>query len=73
MLELVTFHRLIGLVVRASTSGAEDPGFESSLQQDFLGSSRTSDFKIGTPVATLLGTWHYRVSAGIGQPGVSTL
>ena len=27
----------------------------------FQGSSHTSDLKIGTPVATLPGTWHYRV------------
>ena len=39
----------------------------------FSGSSHTSDFKIGTPVATLPGAWHYRVSAGTGQPGVSIL
>ena len=25
----------------------------------------------GTSVATLPGTWHYRVSTGTGQPGVS--
>ena len=51
----------------------EDPGFESSLGQDFSGSSHTSDLKIGTPVATLPGTWRYRVCAGTGQPGVSML
>ena len=39
----------------------------------FPGSSHTSDFKIGTPVATLLGAWRYRVSAGTGWPGVSIL
>ena len=33
----------------------------------------TSDFKIGTPVATLPGAWRYRVSAGTGRPGVSIL
>ena len=32
-----------------------------------------SDLKIGTPVATLPGTWPYRVSAGTGRPGVSIL
>ena len=31
------------------------------------------DFKIGTPVATLPGAWHFRVSAGTGWPGVSIL
>ena len=45
-----------GLVVKASTSGAEDLGFESGLRQDFSGLSDTSDLKIGTPVATLPGT-----------------
>ena len=43
--------RLAGLVVKASTSAAEDPGFESRLRRDFSGSSHTSDLKIGTPVA----------------------
>ena len=46
-------YRLVGLVVKTSTSGAEEPGFESRLRRDFSGSSRTSDFKLGTPVATL--------------------
>ena len=39
-------------MVKASTSGAEDPGFESRLRRDFSGSSHTSDLNIGTPVAT---------------------
>ena len=65
--------RLAGLVVRASDSGAEDPGFESHLRWDFSGSSHTSDFKVGTPVATLPGAYYYRFSAGIGRPGVSIL
>ena len=60
---------LVGLVVKASVSRAEDPGFG----RDFSGSSHTSDFKIDTPVATLPGAWHYRVSAGTGRPGVSIL
>ena len=33
----------------------------------------TSDFKTGSPVATLPGAWRYKVSAGNGQPGVSSL
>ena len=37
-----------GLVVKASASRAEDPGFESRLRRDFSGSSHTSDIKIGT-------------------------
>ena len=43
-----------------------EPGF-------FFGSSHTSYFKIGTPVATLPGAWRYRVSTGTGRPGVSIL
>ena len=60
-------------MVKASASVAEDPGFESRLQRDFSGSSVTGDLKIGTPVATLPGAWHQRVSAGTGRPGVSIL
>ena len=61
--------RLAGLVVKASASRAEDPGFESRLWQDFSRSSHTGDLKIGTPVATLPGTWHHKVSAGTGWGG----
>ena len=61
------------LVVKASASRAEDPGFESCLRRDFSGSSHTSDFKIDTSVATLPGTWRYRVSAGTDRPGVNIL
>ena len=49
---------LVGLVVKASASGVEDPGFESHLRWDFSRSSHTSDLKIGIPVATLPGAWH---------------
>ena len=59
---------LIGLVVKASAWRVDDPGFRI-----FSRLSHTSDLKIGTQVATLSGTWHYRVSAGTGQPGVSIL
>ena len=66
--------RLAGLVVKASASGAEDPGFKSRLRRDFFsGLSHTSDLKIGTPVATLPDAWRYSVSAGTGRPGVSLL
>ena len=64
---------LAGLVIKVSTSGVEGPGFEFCLWQDFSGSTHTSDLKIGTPVATLPGAWHYRVSAGTGRPSVSIL
>ena len=63
----------VGLVVKASASGTEDPGFDSCLRRDFSGSRYTSDFKIGTPVATLPGGWYYRVSAEAGRPCVSIL
>ena len=72
-LSLSLSYRLAGLVVKASASGAEDPGFESHLQRDFSGWSHASDFKIGTPVATLPGAWRYEVSDGTGRPGVSIL
>ena len=69
----LTFDRLVGLVVKASASRAEDPGFESRLRRDFSGSSHTSDLNIGTSVATLPGALCYRVSAGTGRPGVSIM
>ena len=65
--------RLADQVVKASTSGAEDPGFEPHLRRDYSGSSHTSDIKIGTPVATLPGAWHHRVSTGTCRPFVSIL
>ena len=37
----------------------------------FSRSSHTSNFKTGTPEATLPGAWHYRVSTGTGWSGVS--
>ena len=52
---------LVGLVVKASGSRAEDPGFDSRLQRDFSG---VSDSKIVTPVATVPVAWRYRVNAG---------
>ena len=65
--------RLVGLVVKVTASRAEDPGFESRWLRDFSGSSHTSDLNIGTPVATLPGSWRSRVSAGTGRLGVSIL
>ena len=63
--------RLVGLVVKASASRAENSGFESNLRREFSGWSHTSDLKVGTPVSTLPGAWRYRVSAGTGWPSVS--
>ena len=71
---LLLINSLVGLVDKASASRAEDPEFDSRLLcGNFSGSSQSSDLKIGTPVATLLGAWSYRVSAGTGRPGVSIL
>ena len=67
-------YHLIGFVVKASTLSAEDPVFESRFGcGDFSRSSHTSDLKIGTPVATLPGTWRDQVRVGTGWPGVSIL
>ena len=49
--------RLVGLVVKAYASRAEDPGFDSRLRRDLSGSSHTVNLKIGTPMATLPGAW----------------
>ena len=57
----------VGLVVKASASRTEDPVFESRLRRDFSGSSHTSDFKIGTPVATLPGA--RRIGSVLGLVG----
>ena len=62
------------IVVKESASRSADPGFESCLRRgNFSGSSHTSDFKIGTPMATPSGVLHYRDSAGTGLFGVSIL
>ena len=36
-LQMFSAYRLVGLVVKASASRVEDPGFESRLRQDFFG------------------------------------
>ena len=61
-------YRLVGLVVTASASGAEDAGFESRLHRDFSGSSHSSDFKIGTPVTTLSGARRIGSAQGLVGP-----
>ena len=62
-------------MVKAPALRAEDLGFDSRLCHSgfFSGSSHTSDLKIATLVAALPGARRYRVSAGTGLPGVSTL
>ena len=62
------FDRLVDLVVKASASRAEDPGFESRLRRDISSSGHISGLKIDTQVATLPGAWQYRVSAGLFGP-----
>ena len=37
LVALINVHRLVGLVVKASASRAEDPGFDSRLRRDFFG------------------------------------
>ena len=64
---------LVGLVVRRPPRERKIPGSNPARARIFSGSSHTSDFKIGTPVATLPGAWCYRVSTGTGWPGVSIL
>ena len=70
----VDTNRLVGRLFKVSTSRAADPGFNFHLRGgDFCGSSHASHLKIDTPVATLPGAWHEKVSAGTGWPGVSIL
>ena len=68
-----TTHHLVGLVVRRLPRERNIRSLNPACAWIFSGSSHTSDFKIGTPVATLPGTWRCRVSAGTGRPGVSIL
>ena len=66
-------YHLVGLVVRRPPRQRKVPGSNPACAGIFSGSSHTSDFKIGTPVAALPGAWRYRVSTGTGRPGVSML
>ena len=66
-------HSFVVLVVKASASKAEDPGFESRFRRDFSWSSHTSDLRIDTPVATPPGARSKRASTGTGRSGVSIL
>ena len=59
-------NRLAGLVVRRPPRERKIPGSNTACAGIFSGSSHTSDFKIGTPVATQPGAWRSRVSAGTG-------
>ena len=71
---LIFNNHLVGLVVKAFASRVARLGFDSGLcGGNFSGLSHTSDFKMSTPVATLLCAWHYRVNARTGWPSVSIL
>ena len=59
--------------LRCPTTEWKIPGSNPAWAEIFAGSTLTSDLKIDTAVATLPGAWRYRVSAGIGWPGVSIL
>ena len=68
------FNSLACLVVKAFASRVADPVFSSRLcRGDSSGSSHTCNLNIGSPVATLPGTWHHSVSAETGWPGVRIL
>ena len=66
-------HCLVGLVVRRPPQEQKVKGSNLACAGIFSGLSHTCDLNIGTPVATLPGTWRFRVSAGTGRPGVSIL
>ena len=63
-------YHLDGLVVKASPRERKIRGSNPACDGIFTRSSHTSGLKIGTPAATLPGSWHYRVSTGTGRPGV---
>ena len=73
--------RLVGKVVEESASRVAGPGFDSRLDRgDFPGrvipvakkkKKKKEEKKMGTPVVTLPGAWHYSISAGTGWPDVS--
>ena len=65
--------RFVGLMARRPPRERKIPGSNPACAGIFLGSSHTSDLKIGTPVATLPGAWRYWVSTGTGQLSVSIL
>ena len=71
--EIPTDYHDVGLVVKRLPWERKTPGLNPACAGIFSGSSHTSDLKNGTPVATLPGTWCYRVSAGTFWPGVSIL
>ena len=66
--------RLVGLVVKACTSRAADPGSIPALGVDIVFRlSHTSNLKIGAPLATLPSAVSHKVNAWAGQHGVSIM
>ena len=65
--KLYQVNRLVGLVVKASASRAEDPGFES---RDFFGVESYQWLLQWLPCQA---PWRHRVSIGTGWPSVSIL
>ena len=53
LISLSVMSFMLDSLLYASALRVENRGFESHLRRDFSCSSHTSDFKIGTPVATL--------------------
>ena len=72
--QLLRLDRLVGLVVKASASRAQDLRFESRLRQDF---SWVESYqwlkKWHSSGCTLPSAWRYIISVGTGWPGVSIL
>ena len=60
--------RHVGVVVKASSSRAEDPEFDFGFASGFF---RIESYQIDTLVATLPGAWRYRITIETGWPGVS--
>ena len=64
-LHLITLHYTTASLawwLRRPPRERKIPGLNPACAGIFSGSSHTSDSKIATPVATLPGAWHYRVS-----------
>ena len=64
----------LGLEVRRLPTERGKPGFDPCFPDGASSLSiNTIDVKTGTPVATVPGAWHERVSTGTSLPGVSIL
>ena len=56
------YYRLVGLLVKASASRAEDPGFESGLRRDFSDRVIPVTFKMALQ-------WHWQPCLASGDIG----